>query len=79
MNLIYLRNRTPKTRKFMRRKLRGGERASIYDIAQGDYSLPPAYKGRNDRIVTFVNDVSPEMLDFIYASASRAALALNLN
>lgn len=79
MNLIYLRNRTPKTRKFMRRKLRGREQASIYDIAQGDYSLPPAYKGRNDRIVTFVNDVSSEMLDFIYASAAREALALNLN
>lgn len=66
MNLIYLRHGTPKTRKFIKKKLRGREAYSIYDIEAGDCCLVPAAPGRRDYLVTFLNDVSLEMLQFMY-------------
>jgi len=67
MNLIYLRHNAPKARKFIKKKLRGAEGASIYDIEAGDCCLAPA-AGRRDYLVTFLNDVSPGMLEFMYRS-----------
>jgi hypothetical protein len=72
MNLIYLRHGTPKTRKFIKRKLRGREAASIYDIEAGDCCLLPA-AGRRNYLLTFLNDVSPEMLAFMYRSGGADA------
>lgn len=77
MTLIYLRTHTPKAKKFIKKKLRGDEPSSIYDIEAGDCCLAPAHDGSTDRLLTFVNDVSPEMLQFIYSSASWAGLSLN--
>jgi hypothetical protein len=68
MNLIYLRHGTPKTRKFLKKKLRGREAVSIYSIEAGDCCLAPAPLRRRDYVLTFLNDVSPEMLQFMYAS-----------
>ncbi len=77
MNLIYLRPTASKARKFMKKKLRGGEGASIYDIEDGDCCLAPALSGRRDYMLTFLNDVSPEMLAFIYRSGMWAGMSLN--
>ncbi|OGR78538.1 MAG: hypothetical protein A2X32_04605 [Elusimicrobia bacterium GWC2_64_44] len=68
MNLIYLRHTTPKTKKFIKAKLRRSEPVSVYDIAAGDCCLAPAPVKRRDYIVTFLNDISPEMLAFMYTS-----------
>ncbi len=77
MNLIYLRASTPKTRKFIKKKLRGREAFSIYDIEAGDCCLAPAPVKRRDYLVTFLNDVSAEMLAFMYASAPSADIRRN--
>jgi len=77
MNLIYLRSTTPKTKKFIKKKLRGDEAASIYDIEAGDCCLAPAPAGRRDYLLTFLNDISPEMLAFIYLSGIGANLNHN--
>jgi hypothetical protein len=77
MNLIYLRNHTPKTKKFIKKKLRGGEHSSIYDIEAADCCLPPADPAGEDYLFTFLNDISPEMLDFIYRSGQRTELDQN--
>lgn len=77
MNLIYLRHPGSKARKFMKKKLRGAESCSIYDIEAGDCCLAPAPVGRRDYMITFLNDVSPEMLAFIYRSAEYCALGMN--
>ncbi len=76
MNLIYLRTHTPRARRFMKKKLRRGEPASVYGIEAGDCCLAPA-AGRKDYLLTFVHDVSPEMLDFMYRSAAWKGLAEN--
>lgn len=69
MNLIYLRpSNNSKARKFIKKKLRGSETASIYDIEAGDCCLAPAPVTRRDYMLTFLNDISPEMLAFIYQS-----------
>lgn len=77
MNLIYLRSAAPKAKKFIKEKLRGGERASIYDIEAGDCCLAPGPARRRDYIVTFLNDPSPEMLDFIYTSQAWTGMNRN--
>lgn len=77
MNLIYLRQGTPRTRKFLKRKLKGREARSIYDIEAGDCCLAPAGPARRDYMVTFLNGVSAEMLRFIYSSSGRAPAAGN--
>lgn len=77
MNLIYLRHTTPKTKKFIKKKLRGSEPASIYDIEAGDCCLAPASSGRRDYALTFLGDLSPEMLDSMYGSYGCADLDLN--
>jgi hypothetical protein len=78
MNLIYLRpSNNSKARKFIKKKLRGSEAASIYDIEAGDCCLAPAPVTRRDYMVTFLNDVSPEMLEFIYQSAFCPGLSHN--
>ena len=77
MNVIYLRHGTPKARKFMKKKLRGGERASIYNIEEGDCCLAPAPVKRRDYLVTFLGDLSPEMLAFIYRSGAWIGLSRN--
>ncbi|MHB0996167.1 MAG: hypothetical protein ACYC2I_07345 [Elusimicrobiales bacterium] len=66
MNLIYLRTTAPRAKKFIKGKLKGAEPRSIYDIEAGDCCLAPAAARRGDYLVTFLNDVSPEMLGFIY-------------
>ena len=77
MNLIYLRNHTPKARKFIKKKLRGGGSRSIYEIEAADCCLSPADPAGQDYLFTFLNDVSPEMLDFIRRSGQRAELSRN--
>lgn len=77
MNLIYLRHGTPKARKFIKKKLRGSERASIYDIEAGDCCLTPAPVRRRDYMLTFLGDLSPEMLAFIYRSGLWSTLNRN--
>ncbi len=77
MNLIYLRHGTPRTRKFLKKKLKGRDASSIYRIEAGDCCLAPAETGRGDYMVTFLHEVSPEMLQFICASGGRAAIARN--
>ncbi|MDA8244150.1 MAG: hypothetical protein M0025_08540 [Elusimicrobia bacterium] len=72
MTLIFLRHHTPKTKKFIKKQLRGGEPASIYDIEAGDCCLAPADAGGPDRLLTFVNDVTPEMVGFIWKNAGWA-------
>ena len=77
MNVIYLRHGTAKARKFINKKLRGGEEASIYDIEAGDCCLAPAPVKRRDYLVTFLGDLSPEMLAFIYRSGLWTGLSRN--
>lgn len=77
MNLIYLRQGTPKTRKFLKKKLRGARTASIYDIEAGDCCLAPARPGPGEYLLTFLHEVSPEMLDFIRSSGSWNAMNRN--
>ena len=77
MNVIYLRSGTPKARKFINKKLRGREGASIYDIEAGDCCLAPAPVKRRDYMLTFLGDISPEMLSFIYRSGAWAGLGRN--
>lgn len=77
MNLIYLRHANPKARKFIKKKLRGTEAFSIYDIEAGDCCLAPAPVRRRDYMLTFLNEVSPEMLDFIYRSGLYTGLHNN--
>lgn len=77
MNLIYLRPSNPKARKFMKKELRGAGSCSIYDIEAGDCCLAPAPVGRRNYMVTFLRDVSPEMLAFIYRSGEWAGLDEN--
>jgi hypothetical protein len=77
MNLIYLRHGTPKTRKFLKKKLRGAETASIYDIEAGDCCLAPAHSGRRDYLLTFLNDVTPDMMNFMVRSPGWRALDRN--
>jgi len=77
MNVIYLRHGTPKARKFMKKKLRGSEEASIYDIEAGDCCLAPVPVKRRDYLVTFLGDLTPEMLSFIYRSGDWTGLSRN--
>lgn len=77
MNLIFLRNHTPKAKKFIKKKLRGAEPRSIYDIEAGDCCFPPAAPGGRDYLFTFLNDMSPEMLGFISRSSSWTAMNRN--
>ena len=77
MNLIYLRPTAPKARKFIKKKLRPSEGASIYDIEAGDCCLAPAPVKRRDYVITFLHDVSPEMLSFMYVSKLWANLNQN--
>jgi hypothetical protein len=77
MNLIYLRSAAPKAKKFIKSKLRGAEAASIYDIEAGDCCLTPVPVKRRDYIVTFLNEVSPEMLDFMHTSQAWTGLSRN--
>jgi len=77
MNLIYLRPSTPKARKFIKKKLRGRDAFSIYDIQAGDCCLSPAPVKRRDYLLTFLHDVSPEMLSFIYATGLNADTCRN--
>jgi hypothetical protein len=77
MNLIYLRPSTPKARRFIKKKLRPGAGPTIYDIEAGDCCLPPAPVKRRDYMLTFLNDISPEMLSFIYRSGQWASLNQN--
>lgn len=77
MNLIYLRSTTPKTRKFIKKKLRGDEASSIYDIEDGDCCLAPAAVKRRDYMLTFPGDLSPEMRAFIYSSGQWTSLSRN--
>ena len=77
MNLIYLRSSNSKAKKFIKKKLRGDENRSIYDMEEGDCCLAPAPVGKRDYMVTFLNDVTPDMLDFIYRSAEWAGLDNN--
>ena len=78
MNLIFLRpSNNAKARKFIKKKLRGAEAASIYDIEAGDCCLAPAPVTRRDFMLTFLNDISPEMLAFIYKSGMFAGLNNN--
>ena len=77
MNVIYLRHGGPKARRFMKKKLRGKEDASIYNIEQGDCCLAPAPVKRRDYMVTFLGDLSPEMLAFIYRSGASRGLSRN--
>ncbi len=65
MNVIYLRHGTSKARNFMKKKLRGREGVSIYEIEAGDCCLAPAPVKRNGYMLTFLNDISSEMLAFI--------------
>ena len=48
--------------------LRGAEAASIYDIEAGDCCLAPLPRKRNGYVLTFLNDMSREMLAFLYHS-----------
>ena len=74
MNVIFLRPGTSKARRFLKKKLRRTWRASIYDIEAGDCCLAPApVKGR-DYLLTFLGDLSPDMLAFIYRSAAGSGL-----
>ena len=68
MNLIYIRPSAPRARKFINHKLRGTEASSIYDIEAGDCCLAPLPVKRNGYVLTFLNDMSREMLAFIYHS-----------
>ena len=68
MNLIYIRPSAPRARKFINKKLRGAEATSIYDIEAGDCCLAPAARKRSKYMFTFLNDISREMLKFIYQS-----------
>jgi len=77
MNLIYLRPSTPKARKFIKKKLRPAAGASIYDIEAGDCCLAPAPVKRRDYVLTFLNDLSPEMVAFLYSSGAWANLNQN--
>lgn len=77
MNVIYLRHGTPKTRKFMKKELRATDDASIYGIEAGDCCLAPAPVKRRDYLVTFVGDLSPEMLAFICRSGAWTCLNRN--
>lgn len=77
MNLIYMRPSNPKAKKFIKMKLRGDENRSIYDMEEGDCCLAPAPVGKHDYMVTFLNDVTPDMLDFIYLSAAWSGLDNN--
>ncbi|OGS11959.1 MAG: hypothetical protein A2285_09405 [Elusimicrobia bacterium RIFOXYA12_FULL_57_11] len=72
MNLIYIRPKASKARRFINKKLRRSEAASIYDIEAGDCCLAPAPVKKNGYMLTFLNDVSPEMLSFIYQSGTCA-------
>ena len=72
MNLIYIRPSAPKARRFINKKLRGAEASSIYDIEAGDCCLAPAPVKRGGYMLTFLNDISHEMLSFIYQSARGA-------
>lgn len=77
MNLIYIRPAAPKARKFIKKKLRGAGRASIYGIEAGDCCLAPVSVKRRDYILTFLNDMSPDMLAFIYRSGLWTGLSRN--
>lgn len=77
MNLIYLRNHNMKARKFIKSALRGSEELSIYDIEDSDCSLPAAPAEASEYLLTFLNDISPEMLDFIYGSQDWTAISHN--
>lgn len=77
MNLIYMRHTTPKTRKFLRKKLRGGDARSIYAIEAGDCCLPPTPVKRRDVVLTFLHDASREMLEFMYVNRVWASLNWN--
>ncbi len=77
MNVIYLRHGTPRNRRFIKKKLRGSDYASIYDIEAGDCCLAPAPVKRRDYMVTFLGDLSPEMLAFIYRSGAWTGRAGN--
>ena len=66
MNLIYIRPSAPKARKFMKRKLRVA--SPIYKMEAGDCCLAPAPVKRGGYMLTFLNDISDEMLGFIYRS-----------
>lgn len=77
MTLIYLRPGASRARKFIKKKLRAAEGASIYDIEAGDCCLAPAPARRGDYLLTFLNDMSPEMLAFIYRSGAGTGLNKN--
>ena len=79
MNLIYLRAANPKARKFIKKKLRRAEAVSIYDIEAGDCCMAPAPLKRRDYVLTFLNDMSPEMLAFIYRSGMWTGTSRNFN
>ncbi|HNW45596.1 MAG TPA: hypothetical protein PKI19_13935 [Elusimicrobiales bacterium] len=77
MNLIYIRPAAPKARKFIKAKLRGADASSIYSIEAGDCCLAPVPLKRGGYMLTFLNDISQEMLGFIYRSAAGARLNQN--
>ena len=77
MNLIYIRSSAPKARKFINKKLRKTKTSSIYDIEAGDCCLAPAPAKRSGYMYTFLNDISTEMLEFIYHSGKLAQSGRN--
>lgn len=77
MNLIYLRPSAPKARRFIKKKLRPAASGSIYDIEAGDCCLAPALAGRRDYVLTFLNDMSPEMIAFLNRSGLWAGMNQN--
>ena len=69
MNLIYMRSRAPRAKKFIRGKLRSRDAGSIREMREGDCCLAPAPVKRGDFMLTYAADISPEALLFIYRSA----------
>jgi hypothetical protein len=73
MNLIYLRTTAPRAKKFIKGKLKGTGARSLYGIEAGDCCLAPVPAKRRDYLLTFLHDVSPEMLEFIYRTGGADA------
>ena len=66
MNLIYIRPAAAKARKFIKKKLSGA--SPLYAMEAGDCCLAPAPVKRGGYMITFLNDISRDMLQFIYRS-----------
>lgn len=65
MTLLFLRDLSSRSRKFIKESLSGQNINSVYSIEEGDISLAPVPAENTSTVFTFMRDLSPEMEKYL--------------